>query len=78
VSFLPLAHLGERRLRRVDPYSARPERPARDRGRLPAVSRAAEEQNRSLARARNAMVRTHAEPLYVPAPVRIACVSEER
>ena len=46
--------------------------------RLPAVSRAAEEQNRSLARARNAMVRTHAEPLYLPAPVRIARVSEER
>ena len=42
------------------------------------MSRAVEEQNRRLLRARDAMDRTYAEPLYVPALARIACVSEER
>ena len=37
---------------------------------------AAEEQNRRLLRARDAMDRTYAEPLDVPALARIACVSE--
>jgi transcriptional regulator GlxA family with amidase domain len=40
------------------------------------VSRAVEEQNRRLLRARDAMDRTYAEPLDVPALARIACVSE--
>jgi transcriptional regulator GlxA family with amidase domain len=40
------------------------------------VSRAAEEQNRRLLRARDAMDRAYAEPLNVPALARIACVSE--
>lgn len=44
--------------------------------RLPAVGRAAEEQNRRLLRARDAMDRSYAEPLDVPALARIACVSE--
>src|ERR671930_2541061 len=35
-----------------------------------------EEQNRRLLRARDAMDRTYAEPLDVPALARIACVSE--
>jgi transcriptional regulator GlxA family with amidase domain len=39
------------------------------------VSRAAEENNRRLLRARDAMDRTYAEPLDVPALARIACVS---
>src|SRR6202140_5155459 len=42
----------------------------------PAVSRAVEEQNRRLLRARDAMDRTYAEPLDVPAIARIARVSE--
>src|SRR5438552_6957707 len=42
----------------------------------PAVSRAVEEQNRRLLRARDAMDRTYAEPLDVPALARIARVSE--
>jgi transcriptional regulator GlxA family with amidase domain len=40
------------------------------------VSRAVEEQNRRLLRARDAMDRTFADPLDVPALARIACVSE--
>jgi transcriptional regulator GlxA family with amidase domain len=40
------------------------------------VSRAVEEQNRRLLRARDAMDRHYAEPLDVPALARIACVSE--
>jgi len=40
------------------------------------VSRAVEEQNRRLLRARDAMDRAYAEPLDVPALARIACVSE--
>jgi transcriptional regulator GlxA family with amidase domain len=40
------------------------------------VSRAVEESNRRLLRARDAMDRTYAEPLDVPALARIACVSE--
>lgn len=40
------------------------------------VSHADEEQNRRLLRARDAMDRTYAEPLDVPALARIACVSE--
>ncbi len=47
-----------------------------DAARMPAVSRAAEEQNRRLLRARDAMDRAYAEPLDVPALARIACVSE--
>jgi len=43
---------------------------------LPAVSRAVEEQNRRLLRARDAMDRTYAQPLDVPALAQIACVSE--
>lgn len=42
----------------------------------PAVSRAVEEQNRRLLRARDAMDRAYAEPLAVPALARIARVSE--
>ena len=44
--------------------------------RLSAMGRAAEEQNRRLLRARDAMDRTYAEPLDVPALARVACVSE--
>ncbi|MGY1602458.1 helix-turn-helix domain-containing protein [Geodermatophilus sp. SYSU D00815] len=40
------------------------------------MSRAAEEQNRRLLRARDAMDRAYAEPLDVPTLARIACVSE--
>src|ERR671930_837094 len=40
------------------------------------MNRAVEEQNRRLLRARDAMDRTYAEPLDVPALARIACVSE--
>ena len=40
------------------------------------MGRAAEEENRRLLRARDAMDRTYAEPLDVPALARIACVSE--
>jgi transcriptional regulator GlxA family with amidase domain len=40
------------------------------------VSRAVEESNRRLLRARDAMDRTYAEPLDVAALARIACVSE--
>jgi transcriptional regulator GlxA family with amidase domain len=40
------------------------------------VSRAVEEQNRRLLRARDAMDRGYARPLDVPALARIACVSE--
>jgi transcriptional regulator GlxA family with amidase domain len=43
---------------------------------LPAVSRVAEENNRRLLRARDAMDRTYAQPLDVAALARIACVSE--
>ena len=39
------------------------------------MSRAAEESNRRLLRARDAMDRTYAQPLDVPALARIACVS---
>ena len=41
-----------------------------------AMSRAAEESNRRLLRARDAMDRTYAQPLDVPALARIALVSE--
>jgi transcriptional regulator GlxA family with amidase domain len=40
------------------------------------VSRAVEESNRRLLRARDAMDRAYAEPLDVPTLARIACVSE--
>jgi transcriptional regulator GlxA family with amidase domain len=40
------------------------------------MSRAVEESNRRLLRARDAMDRTYAEPLDVPALARIACASE--
>jgi transcriptional regulator GlxA family with amidase domain len=40
------------------------------------VSRAVEEQNRRLLRARDVMDRSYAEPLDVPTLARIACVSE--
>src|ERR1700720_2017165 len=40
------------------------------------MSRAVEESNRRLLRSRDAMDRTYAEPLDVPALARIACVSE--
>jgi transcriptional regulator GlxA family with amidase domain len=40
------------------------------------MSRAVEESNRRLLRARDAMDRTFAQPLDVPALARIACVSE--
>ena len=40
------------------------------------VSRATEESNRRLLRARDAMDRSYAEPLDVPTLARIACVSE--
>ncbi len=40
------------------------------------MSRAVEESNRRLLRARDAMDRSYAEPLDVPALARIACVSE--
>ena len=40
------------------------------------MSRAVEEQNRRLLRARDAMDRSYAQPLDVPALARIACVSE--
>src|ERR1700710_1165350 len=40
------------------------------------MSRAAEESNRRLLRARDAMDRRYAEPLDVPTLARIACVSE--
>src|ERR1700736_4766384 len=40
------------------------------------VSRAVEESNRRLLRARDAMDRTYARPLDVPALARIACISE--
>src|SRR6202035_4487056 len=40
------------------------------------MSRAVEESNRRLLRARDAMDRTYAQPLDVPALARIACVSE--
>ena len=40
------------------------------------MSRAAEEQNRRLLRARDAMDRTYAEPLDVPALARVALMSE--
>src|ERR1700736_3351312 len=40
------------------------------------VSRAVEEINRRMLRARDAMDRTYAEPLDVPSLARIACVSE--
>src|SRR5262249_20677197 len=52
--------------------------PSADPGRpgLRAMKRAAEEQNLRLLRARDAMDRTYAESLDVPALARIACVSE--
>jgi transcriptional regulator GlxA family with amidase domain len=40
------------------------------------VSRATEDANRRLLRARDAMDRTYAQPLDIPALARIACVSE--
>jgi AraC-like DNA-binding protein len=40
------------------------------------VSRAVEEVNRRMLRARDAMDRTYAEPLDVPTLARVACVSE--
>lgn len=40
------------------------------------MSRAVEENNRRLLRARDAMDRTYAQPLDIPALARIACVSE--
>src|SRR5579884_2044923 len=40
------------------------------------MSRAVEEQNRRLLRARDAMDRTYAQPLDIPALARIACLSE--
>jgi transcriptional regulator GlxA family with amidase domain len=40
------------------------------------MSRAAEESNRRLLRARDAMDRTYAQPLDIPALARIACVAE--
>lgn len=40
------------------------------------MSRAVEESNRRLLRARDAMDRTYAQPLDVPALARIACVSD--
>ncbi len=40
------------------------------------MSRAVEEQNRRLLRARDAMDRSYAQPLDIPALARIACVSE--
>jgi transcriptional regulator GlxA family with amidase domain len=40
------------------------------------MSRVIEEQNRRLLRARDAMDRTYAEPLDVPALARLACVSQ--
>src|SRR5262247_4875776 len=40
------------------------------------VGRAAEETNRRMLRARDAMDRAYAQPLDVPALARIACVSE--
>ena len=40
------------------------------------MSRAVEESNRRLLRARDAMDRTYAQPLDVPSLARIACVSE--
>jgi len=43
---------------------------------LPAVTRALEDRNRRLLRARDAMDRTYAEPLDIPALARIAGVSE--
>src|SRR5207249_6167838 len=43
---------------------------------ITAMSRAVEESNRRLLRARDAMDRTYAQPLDVPALARIACVSE--
>jgi transcriptional regulator GlxA family with amidase domain len=43
---------------------------------MPHVSRATEEANRRLLRARDVMDRTYAQPLDIPALARIACVSE--
>src|SRR3954462_3034835 len=43
---------------------------------ISAVSRAVEDANRRLLRARDAMDRSYAEPLDVPSLARIACVSE--
>jgi AraC-like DNA-binding protein len=40
------------------------------------MSRAVEESNRRMLRARDAMDRTYAEPLDIPSLARIACVSE--
>src|SRR4051794_26815466 len=50
--------------------------PARDRERRPAVSRAREDQNRRMLRARDAMDRTYDQPLDIPALARIAHVSQ--
>src|SRR5205823_5861342 len=46
------------------------------RGLIPGVSRASEESNRRLLRARDEMDRSYASPLDVPTLARIACVSE--
>src|SRR3954449_7325593 len=51
-------------------------RPARVRGVMATVTRAVEERNRRLLRARDAMDRAYAQPLDVPALARIAHVSE--
>src|SRR5919112_4174940 len=48
----------------------------RDRGVMAAVSRAVEEQNRRLLRARDAMDRAYAQPLDIPTLARLAHVSE--
>src|ERR671923_1383824 len=51
-------------------------RTSRDRGVMPAVSRAVEESNRRLLRARDAIDRSYAKPIDIPTLARIACVSE--
>src|SRR3954470_17522262 len=51
-------------------------RPARVRGVMATVTRAVEERNRRLLRARDAMDRAYAQPLDVPTLARIAHVSE--
>src|SRR3954447_12765321 len=49
---------------------------ATDRGSMPPVSRAVEEQNRRLLRARDAMDRSYAKPLDIPTLARLAHVSD--
>jgi transcriptional regulator GlxA family with amidase domain len=48
----------------------------RDCGEIEAMSRAVEEENRRLLRARDAMDRTYSQPLDIPALARVALVSE--